>query len=61
MRPDAAGLSNIDAMRRMIGQWLGMQEPVSFDGKRAPGGPGFYLIAPCQWPCTSPQVLGAVR
>jgi hypothetical protein len=29
MRPNAAGLSNTDAMRRMIRIWVGMPEPVS--------------------------------
>jgi hypothetical protein len=29
MRPDAAGLSNTDGMRRMIRHWVGMPEPVA--------------------------------
>jgi hypothetical protein len=28
MRPNAAGLSNTDGMRRMIRSWVGMPEPV---------------------------------
>lgn len=33
MRPNAAGLSNTDGMRRMIRTWTGMPEPVSLDGE----------------------------
>jgi hypothetical protein len=29
VRPNAAGLSNTDAMRKMIRSWTGMPEPVS--------------------------------
>ena len=29
VRPNAAGLSNTDAMRRMIRSWVGMAEPVA--------------------------------
>ena len=32
MRPNAAGLSKTDGMRRMIRSWVGMPEPVSLGG-----------------------------
>jgi hypothetical protein len=65
MRPNAAGLSNIDRMRRMIRLVTGMLEPVSptDTGSSSPGG---RLLAALwdpsgQWlPTTSPQVLGSV-
>jgi hypothetical protein len=36
MRPNAARLSNTDAMRRMIRWWVGMAEPMSLPRTRAP-------------------------